>query len=77
MAIDINHASFDDLSAVGAIGPYLAREIVEYREQYGPFSSIDELAHLPGVDEQVLMELRQAGVNVGLVEAQGSDDGQY
>ena len=47
--IDINHAPEEDLERLRGIGPTLARRIVEYRQQHGPFRSVEELAQVRGI----------------------------
>lgn len=51
VVININIASADELSYLEGIGPVLAERIVEYREQYGPFESIDQIMNVEGVGE--------------------------
>jgi len=41
--VELNTADTLDLRALPAIGPYLARKIVEYREKLGGFYSVDQL----------------------------------
>ncbi|MFT5698697.1 MAG: competence protein ComEA [Desulforhopalus sp.] len=50
--IPINHASFALLQTVKGVGPKLAQKIIEYREQFGPFTDIDSIQHLTGVGEK-------------------------
>ncbi|GAA0510472.1 hypothetical protein GCM10009414_20290 [Tatumella terrea] len=35
--------------AMNGVGLKKARSIVEYREQYGPFTSVEQLAEVPGM----------------------------
>ncbi|MBE3578150.1 MAG: helix-hairpin-helix domain-containing protein [Limnochordales bacterium] len=56
--ISLNGADAAELEALPGIGPALARRIVEYREQHGPFQSVDELQEVPGIGEARLRELR-------------------
>lgn len=48
-AVDVNRASETELTALRGIGPALARRIVEYREENGPFRSLDELIQVRGI----------------------------
>ena len=39
--IDVNTADVKDLTALPGIGPGLAMRIVQYRDQHGPFDTVD------------------------------------
>ncbi len=48
--VSINTASADDLARVmNGVGLKKAQAIVSYREEYGPFKSIDDLRQVPGM----------------------------
>lgn len=48
--VNINEADAETLADVlQGVGPSRARAIVEYREQNGPFDSLDELSEVKGV----------------------------
>ena len=52
--LDINLASIEDLTTLPGIGPALAQRIVDYREQNGRFSSVEELRNISGIGEKRL-----------------------
>ena len=52
--IDLNRADYRDLQAVPGIGRRLAMAIIRYREDRGSFSSLDELARIPGLGPKKL-----------------------
>jgi len=53
--VNINSADEQTLAAVlKGVGPSRAREIVRYRESYGPFSSVEELAEVQGISKATL-----------------------
>ena len=56
--IDVNTATVDQLEALPGIGPTLAAAIVQGRERYGPFRSVDELTRVPGIGDGRLSQLR-------------------
>ena len=56
--IDINHAPEGDLVHLRGIGPTLARRIVEYRQQHGPFRSVEELVQVRGIGAAKVNGLR-------------------
>lgn len=49
-AVDINSASVDQLaSSLEGIGPSKAAAIIEYRDEFGPFVSVDQLMEVNGI----------------------------
>ncbi len=53
--ININTADASTLAAgLTGIGPSRAQDIVRYRETYGPFASIEELAEVKGVGKSTI-----------------------
>ena len=56
--VDLNAADQDGLDALPGVGPVLAGRILAWREQHGRFSSVDELAEVPGIGPKVLERLR-------------------
>jgi len=56
--ININSASATELESLSGIGEVLAATIVEYREQNGPFASIEELMDVSGIGPATLDEIR-------------------
>ena len=49
--VHINTADEKALEALPGIGPVMAKRIVEYRQQNGPFSSVEELKKVRGIGE--------------------------
>lgn len=66
-AIDVNTADAEKLTELPGIGEALARRIVEYRKEHGPFKSIDDLLNVRGIGERMLDKLRDR-VSVGTKE---------
>ena len=60
-------AAEQELSANPAVGPELAKGIVEFRENVGDIKSMDELLEVKGVTPEVLEKLKQA-VTVEAIE---------
>ena len=56
--ININHAPESDLVRLRGIGPTLARRIVEYRQQHGPFRTVEELVLVRGIGAAKINGLR-------------------
>ena len=47
--IDINTATLAQLQSLPNIGPTTAQNIINYRNQHGPFSTIEDIMNVPGV----------------------------
>ncbi len=47
--VDLNSASADELERLPRIGPALASRIIAWRDSHGPFRSLDDLRHVPGI----------------------------
>lgn len=58
--INLNTASQQALTELPGVGPVLAARIVAYREEHGPFASVDALDAVSGVGPAVLAGLRDA-----------------
>lgn len=48
-SIDINTATQEQLTLLTGIGPAKAEAIVKYRENNGPFASVEDLAKVGGI----------------------------
>lgn len=56
--IDINQADIQELDELPGIGPAIAARIVEYREENGPFSKIEDLMEVRGIGEKKFLNLK-------------------
>ena len=56
--LDINAAQVDSLKGLPGIGEVRAHAIVRYREQYGAFAGVNDLANVPGIGPALLEGLR-------------------
>jgi competence protein ComEA len=56
--INLNSSSAEELESLPGIGEVLAAEIIDYREQNGPFTSVDDLLDVSGIGEQRLADIR-------------------
>jgi competence protein ComEA len=55
--LNLNTATAEELEALPGIGPVLAASILDYREQNGPFTSVDELLDVSGIGESRLADI--------------------
>ena len=56
--MNINTATEEELIAVEGIGPTLAQRIVSYREEHGPFKTIEELDQVKGIGMSLIENIR-------------------
>lgn len=53
--VNINSASAEDLARVmNGVGLKKAQAIVSYREEYGPFKTVDDLKQVPGMGSSLV-----------------------
>ena len=56
--LDLNTATLEELEALPAIGPVRARAILQYREESGPFYTVEQVVEVEGIGEETLEEIR-------------------
>ena len=55
--VSINHAGKEEFMALPGIGEVLAERILNFREEHGNFSSVDELLNVEGIGKKRLEEI--------------------
>jgi len=53
------------LDSLPGIGPAKAQAIVDYRDQNGPFRTIDDLLNVPGIGPKILETIRDQITVIG------------
>ncbi len=56
--ISINNATVEELTKLSGIGESKAKSIVEYRNEHGLFSSIDEILNVSGIGEALFEKIK-------------------
>jgi len=63
--VNINSATAAELDSLSGIGPTKAQAIVDYRNQNGPFRSIDDLLNVTGIGPKTLETIRDQITVIG------------
>lgn len=56
--VDLNNATVEQLDTLPGVGPVTAAAIVSWRDQHGPFTSVDQLGEVDGIGPARLAKLR-------------------
>lgn len=56
--VNLNTATAAELEALPGIGPRTAELIIEYREEEGPFTKVEDLMNIRGIGERTFLRLR-------------------
>ena len=57
--VRINQATLVELETLPGVGPVLAQRILDFREDHGPFQTVEDLLDVPGIGEAKLASLRE------------------
>ena len=57
--LNLNSATAAELDNLPGVGPAKAAAILQYREQHGPFTAVEELARVPGFGGAAVARLRE------------------
>ncbi|MEW1819732.1 helix-hairpin-helix domain-containing protein [Arthrobacter sp. NPDC080031] len=55
--VNLNTATAEELDTLPKVGPVLAKRIVEWRQQHGPFASVEDLDAVDGVGPKLMESL--------------------
>jgi competence protein ComEA len=56
--VNINTADEATLTSLKGIGPAKAKAITQYRQEHGPFKTVDDLKKVSGIGDQTLAALK-------------------
>jgi len=56
--VDLNRATISDLVQLPGVGEVIAKRIVDFREEHGPFKRVDDLMKVKGIGEKSLDKIR-------------------
>jgi comEA protein len=56
--LNINTADEAQLTALKGIGPTKAKAITKYRQEHGPFKTVDDLKNVSGIGDKTLAALK-------------------
>ena len=57
--VDINRASFSEITTIPGVGEKLAYSIIAYRKSHGRFKNIEELKRVKGIKDRKLEKLKK------------------
>lgn len=55
--VDVNTATAAELASLPSIGPATAKRIVDYRTQHGPFTSLEAMRQVKGIEPRTVEKL--------------------
>jgi len=57
--VHLNSAGAEQLQTLKGVGPSTAQAILDWREQFGPFKSVDQLLAVKGIGPKTLAAMRE------------------
>jgi len=74
--VNVNTATAKELQKINGIGEKTAAKIIAYRNEYGPFKSVEDLMHIKGIGKKKLAKAKDE-LSVGDEENDKSDDSKH
>lgn len=56
--INLNTAGISELTSLSGIGESRAEDILSYRQEHGPFQSIEEIKNVPGIKDTIFEKIK-------------------
>lgn len=60
LLLDLNSATAEELTQLSGVGEVIAQRIVDWREENGPFRSIEEIMEVKGIGQAAFEEIRDS-----------------
>ena len=70
--VDINTAGLEELMELPGIGQVRAQAILDWREEHGPFTYVEDLIQVPGIGEGILEGLMDQAIAGGQTNAENT-----
>ena len=58
--ININEATLDQLDSLPGIGYIIAQRVIDYRAEYGPFESIEDIMKVSGIKDTIYAQIKNS-----------------
>lgn len=55
----LNQATVEEIQTLNGIGPSKAEAIIQYRQENGPFQSVDDLLNVSGIGEKTIENIKE------------------
>jgi competence protein ComEA len=63
--INLNSASLEELSQLSMVGKTRAQDIINFRNEHGPFKSWEDLDQVPGISKGMIEDIKRSGASLG------------
>jgi len=73
-SVDINNATAEELLKLNGIGKAKSQKIIDYRDMYQCFTSIDELADIEGISKKIVL-INRANLTLGVCSIASKEEG--
>jgi len=63
--INLNTAGLEELSQLSMVGKTRSQDIINFRNEHGPFKSWEDLDHVPGFSKGMIEDIKRSGASLG------------
>ena len=71
--VNANTATAEELTAIKGVGPAIAKKIIEYREQNGPFATVEDIKNVSGIGDKIIEDNKDI-ITVDAAAKEGEKD---